>query len=204
MARWILAAILVGLVVAAALVRPTAPVGSPPGGRFAFPAAPAAPSWLVSALSRSVQFEDLSGGGTQSLMDLRGRGVLLHFWATWCEPCIAELPLLAELQRRYGGAHFTVVAITEEEPAVVRAFLAGRSLPFLVWSDPGGAMAAFAGDALPFSTMLGPDGEVTGRKVGRFREAEALEVAERLVILARASRTAAAESTPTPDVQRQP
>ena len=123
---------------------------------------------------------------TLSLQQLRGKGVLLNFWATWCEPCIKELPLLERIHARYGGLHFVVVGVTDEDPADVERFLARRPIDYPILIDRSGRLRAhFGAEALPFTAWIGPDGRVAGRELGVLREVSANQSAERLIIAAR-------------------
>ncbi|HEV2388665.1 MAG TPA: TlpA disulfide reductase family protein [Candidatus Acidoferrales bacterium] len=72
-----------------------------------------------------VTFQALNGQSVR-LSDLRGKVVLVNFWATWCEPCRAEIPELIEFQRKYGSRGFTVlgVAMDQEGRSVVAPFVA--------------------------------------------------------------------------------
>ena len=76
-----------------------------------------APAWtLPDAHGRTVQ-----------LADLRGKVVILNFWATWCPPCLKEIPEFIALQEKYGPAGLVVVGVSmDEEPSTVAAFV-GRS-----------------------------------------------------------------------------
>ncbi len=75
--------------------------------------------------------------GTLRLSDLRGKVVLLNFWATWCPPCKAEMPDLNELQAKYGEAQdFVVVGVNVEEDAeTVRRFVEEQGLAFPIALD---------------------------------------------------------------------
>lgn len=171
--RWTLIIGLTGTVITAALV-----VGlhEPPS------------TVAVNEPASPVGLPDLNSDGAHTdLASLRGRGVLLVFWATWCEPCLAEMPLLIELHRRYGGKHFALVSVTDDDPEKVRQFLQKSPLPFPVLSDADGAIRArYGADALPYAVFVGPDGVVRGKRIGRLRETQALEAIERLIIDARA------------------
>lgn len=82
-------------------------------------------------------------GRSWTLDALRGRPVLLNFWATWCEPCRAEMPSLERLQTRHDPSRLAVVSVNYKEPAPkIRRFL----------------------EAMPFSLpiLLDPEGETTG------------------------------------------
>lgn len=148
----------------------------------------APPSVAVNEPASPVGLPDLSRGG--SLVDLgslRGRGVLVAFWATWCEPCLAEMPLLVELHRRYGGRHFALVSVTDDDADKVRTYLEKSPLPFPVLHDSDGTVRErYGADVLPYAVFIGPDGVVRGKRIGRLRETQALEAIERLIIDARA------------------
>ncbi len=126
-------------------------------------------------------------GQTMALDEFRGRGVLLNFWATWCEPCIDELPILERLQKRYGGLHFTVLGVTDDELEHVERFLETRPAPWPVLHDPKGKLRRrFNADVLPYSVYIGPDGRIAGATAGTIPEGQATEAVERLIALARA------------------
>lgn len=177
--RWTLIVGLLGTVITAALVV----------GLYAPP-----PSVAVNEPASPVGLPDLNGGDAHlDLTSLRGRGVLVAFWATWCEPCLAEMPLLVELHRRYGGKHFALVSVTDDDADKVRTFLEKNPLPFPVLHDQDGAVRErYGADALPYAVFIGPDGVVRGKRIGRLRETQAFEAIERLIIDARAEKRGAA------------
>jgi peroxiredoxin len=80
------------------------------------------------------QFTLSDGAQTISLANLRGHIVVLHFWATWCAPCVVEMPSLVALQRRL--PQVTVLAISQDEdPAVYRQFLLDTHVDLLTLRD---------------------------------------------------------------------
>jgi peroxiredoxin len=75
-------------------------------------------------------------GPTHELVRLRGRVVLVHFFATWCEPCRPEMASLRQLQSRLDGRPFAIVPISvAEADGAVRRFFAGDPLPFAILLD---------------------------------------------------------------------
>ena len=128
-----------------------------------------------------IRFVD-ADGRPHSLAEYAGRAVLVNFWATWCAPCVAELPSLERLQGQRGGERFQVVALSEDRQGwpVITPFLQKigvRGLP--AFHDAGGeAMMKLKVGALPTTILFGPDGREVGRVVGPAEwdgpEAEAL------------------------------
>jgi thiol-disulfide isomerase/thioredoxin len=116
-------------------------------------------------------------GQMQSLTQFNGQPVVLNFWATWCPPCIREMPLLDDWHARRGADGLTVVAIALETDAnLVAEFVNSRGLTLPVWiAEPGiGDLSAQFGNrrnVLPFSVLLGADGEVLERHAGELSEA---------------------------------
>jgi thiol-disulfide isomerase/thioredoxin len=98
----------------------------------------------------------------------RGRVVLLNFWATWCPPCRDEFPSLERLQRRLGGADFTVVAITvKDSSANVARFLGGRPAAFDILMDDDMRVArAYRAAGVPVTYLLDRDGRLVAGKSG--------------------------------------
>lgn len=111
------------------------------------------------------------GAESVSISDFRGKTVLVNFWATWCVPCLKELPSLDALQAELGGERFVVVAIAADPrgPEAAQAFfdrLGIRSLA--LYADPNLRLASALGGAnvLPVSILYAPDGGEIGRIVG--------------------------------------
>jgi cytochrome c biogenesis protein CcmG/thiol:disulfide interchange protein DsbE len=93
---------------------------------------------------RAPQFTVSDGTQTVDLSKLRGRIVVLNFWATWCVPCIEEVPSLVEMQRRM--PQVAVVAISSDEDAsVYRQFLSDNHVNFVTVRDPSGRIPKLFG-----------------------------------------------------------
>ncbi|MCA2980642.1 MAG: TlpA family protein disulfide reductase [Myxococcaceae bacterium] len=108
--------------------------------------------------------------GTQRrLSELQGKVVLLNFWATWCPPCNDEMPELVAVAKAYEprGVVF-VAANAEEQPAAVRAWLAGHDEvgPYVALT-PHDTAEAFGLEALPTTFVIGRDGAVQRAARGR-------------------------------------
>jgi len=101
-------------------------------------------------------------GATHDLAAYRGKVVLLNFWATWCEPCRAEMPSIERLRQQFSEAPFVVLAVNVDEPeARIRRFLERMPLHFVMLLDPGmQATRAWNARILPASYLIGRDGRI--------------------------------------------
>lgn len=100
-------------------------------------------------------------GGALALGDMRGKVVLLNFWATWCEPCLEEMPAMERLARAYRGRGLVVLALSvdREGVPVVRPFLKRHGLTFPVGLDPDRRVASlYRIWALPSTIIVGRKG----------------------------------------------
>ncbi len=115
-----------------------------------------------------LSFTDMSDKPV-ALADFKGKLVLLNLWATWCEPCLKEMPSLLALQGRLGPA-LTVLAVSEDRGGakVVEPFIAAHGLDKLqVYLDPKStAIHGFAARGLPTSLVIDGDGRVLGKVEG--------------------------------------
>jgi cytochrome c biogenesis protein CcmG/thiol:disulfide interchange protein DsbE len=129
------------------------------------------------ATATATDFTLISADGTPvSLSDLRGKVVLLNFWATWCPPCTAEMPDLNALYRRYGGEkNFVVVGVNlEEQPKEVADFARQKHIDFPLLLDRDGRVTrkAYRVRTLPASVIIDREGITRDSWVGRLlREA---------------------------------
>lgn len=103
------------------------------------------------------------------LSAFRGKTILLNVWATWCPPCVAEIPSLDQLQNEHGGEKFEVVAISQDMQAVdVESFLKSKNIHHLqFYHDNTLGLASDVGVAgLPISIFYGKDGREIARIPG--------------------------------------
>ncbi len=112
----------------------------------------------------------LMSGGTFTLRSLRGKPVVLNFWASWCVPCREETPLLVRLHRVYGPRGVQFVGLdTEDQIAGARAFVAQHRVDYLVAIlDDERVIDAYSIPGLPTTVFIGSDGIVMGKVVGGF------------------------------------
>ena len=104
-------------------------------------------------------------GGTVSLESLRGKHVLIDFWATWCPPCRIALPHIQKLSRE--REDLTVITITTDPPEVARQFLAENGYTFATLIDRNQtASRSYGITGIPTTFILGPDGTVRKHLVG--------------------------------------
>jgi len=109
-----------------------------------------------------------SGGGTFKLSEHRGKVVMINFWATWCPPCLEEMPAMERLYRQQKDAGFTLVAVSvDTDPKKVTPFITEHKLTFAIGLDPKMDLAnAYAVRALPSSFLVGRDGNLTALAIG--------------------------------------
>jgi thiol-disulfide isomerase/thioredoxin len=116
-----------------------------------------------------IRFADAAGNG-RSLADFRGRTILLNIWATWCPPCIKEMPTLDRLQAELGGPDFEVVALSIDRagPEVVRSFydkIGVRNLALYI-DETGRAAARLGAFGFPATVLIDPERREIGRLIG--------------------------------------
>lgn len=104
-------------------------------------------------------------GGKQSIAEWDGKVVVLNFWATWCEPCRREIPLLIELQKKYEPRGLQVVGVAIDSLDAVRGFAKamGVNYPVLYGVEAAMNVAASYGDeqgTLPYTVVIGRDGRI--------------------------------------------
>jgi cytochrome c biogenesis protein CcmG/thiol:disulfide interchange protein DsbE len=137
---------------------------------------------LAAALERGerppapqLEFEQLEGEGTIRLADYRGKAVVLNFWASWCEPCKKEAPLLQEAWERYRADGLVVLGIDAQDfRSDARAFVERYGLTYPIAYDGNGAsLGRFGNTGFPETWFMGRDGRLVGEHiVGEFDRAQ--------------------------------
>jgi peroxiredoxin len=120
---------------------------------------------------------DQTDGSPLPMRSFKGRPLLLNFWATWCPPCIEELPLLESIWQQNHSKNLQVLGLAVDQPSSVRRFLAQNQLTFPMGLAglTGTELARSLGNtlsALPFSVLFGADGRVLARKMGKLEAAD--------------------------------
>ncbi len=114
-------------------------------------------------------------GESVAMASFQGRKLVLNFWATWCPPCVEELPMLDRFRAAHHARGWEVVGLAVDQPAAVRGFLQKRPLGFPVAMAglEGSTLAKALGNAtggLPFTVVLDERGSVVQRKLGKLSE----------------------------------
>ncbi len=116
-------------------------------------------------------------GNTVVLSDLRGKPVLLNFWATWCPPCREEVPLIEEINREWTSKGLVVLTVSLDDSAdTVKDFVQNYGLTFTVLFDREQRVADTYGiQGIPTTLFIDKDGMIRARTVGAFANKAAIE-----------------------------
>ena len=109
----------------------------------------------------------LADGGEFTLSDHEGKVILLNFWATWCGPCVGEMPAFEKLQETYGEDLVLLAVNSGEDEGTVKAFLEENGYTFPVALDPRYEVALlYPSDSIPYTVIIGADGKVAAIQLG--------------------------------------
>lgn len=140
--------------------------------------------WPAPALHGVADVElQLLDGRKMSLTSLRGKPVLVAFWATNCKPCVEELPDLVKLYKQLQPQGFELIAIAMpyDPPLHVQTFVQKQNVPYPVALDvEGKVVRAFDGvPYVPMAFLVSPDGKIAYRQTGKLDIAKARRIIER-------------------------
>jgi thiol-disulfide isomerase/thioredoxin len=170
-------------------VKPPAEKDSPPAEEAA------APVRRIPEELPAIRLPDLSGH-LRGLSDFRGRVLIVNFWATWCEPCRREIPLLQNIRRERAKDGIEIVGIALDHRADVAQYARARDLKYpLLIGENGGLEAANAlgmDTVLPFSVFADRTGRIITLKVGELHPDEAALILDRMTDLDQGRLTLAA------------
>ncbi|MBI3793552.1 MAG: TlpA family protein disulfide reductase [Nitrospinae bacterium] len=103
------------------------------------------------------------------LADYKGKWVFLNFWATWCPPCLAEMPEMETFYQKFKAKNMVMLAVSvdKDDPARIRAFIKNHGYTFDVFNDPDGeALSKFGGSNIPATFIINPRGEIVSQANG--------------------------------------
>ncbi len=121
---------------------------------------------LVGKLAPTFSLVDLDGE-VVDLASLAGSPVVINFWATWCQPCVVEHPMLIEAERRYGDRVHFLGIVYQDDPEMIRRFLATRGAWGRSLIDPGSEVAiAYGVYGAPETFVIDAQGVVYRKLTG--------------------------------------
>lgn len=114
-------------------------------------------------------------GTKWSLKNLRGKVVLVNFWATWCPPCRREMPDMEALYQRFGPRGLVILAISDEDAGKVQPFIAAKKYSYPILLDPGHKVNQLFGvEGIPKSFLYQRDGKLVAQAIDRRTEQQFL------------------------------
>ncbi len=116
-------------------------------------------------------------GKAWTLKQLKGKVVLVNFWATWCPPCRKEMPDLDALYSRFKAQGLVILAISDEEDAKVRPFIEEKKIGYPILLDPGRKVnQAFVIDGIPKSFVFDREGKLVSQSIDMRTRGQFLEM----------------------------
>lgn len=127
-----------------------------------------------------------SHGQLQSITQWRGKILIINFWATWCPPCLKEIPEFVQLQQTYQDRNLQFIGIAIEEQQPVAEYLEHTKLnyPILVAGDAGSSLSRQLGNiigAVPFTVIVNPQGQIIHRHPGELSKNTLLQLIQPLL-----------------------
>jgi peroxiredoxin len=137
-----------------------------------------AQQWLAARNmpAPDASFTDLQGQ-PHKVSDYRGKWLLINFWATWCAPCIHEIPLLVKAQSAHASRGLQIVGPAMDQPEAVREMMEKLEVNYPVFvgdAQVSAAMEALGNEmgVLPYTVLIGTDGKVLERLAGGLTQAK--------------------------------
>ena len=132
----------------------------------------------------SLKLHDLKGA-PHSLEDYRGKPVLLNFWATWCVPCAAEMPLLNEMQKQYQGKMVFIAASIDDEDMKpqVEAFIKkhqGEALTVMMGATLDSLDDFGVNQGMPGTVFIDAEGKIVDRRTGALKRPDLEQLLRKL------------------------
>ena len=123
-------------------------------------------------------------GSQQDIAHLRGRLVLVNFWATWCPPCLEEIPVFLSMRKKYSAAGFEVLGVSIDSVHKVKQYRETMKInyPLLDGENSGNALMQSMGNnigGLPYSVLFDRSGTAVAVKSGAYQEQELDELIEK-------------------------
>ena len=140
-------------------------------------------------LREGMRYEDMQlpdlEGRSRSLSEFDGKVRLVNFWATWCPPCVRELPMLGQLQYRLRDRGLVIIGISDEPAEQVRPFVKRYAAEFLHLLDHSGTNPSQRygnlRSVLPYTVLIDAQGEIVWRHSGMLVEQDLLQRLEPLL-----------------------
>ena len=125
----------------------------------------------TAEIAHDFSFKDLGSGKTMRLSDLKGKPVFINFWATWCPPCVGELPHIEKKYSEYKDRmHFVILSVDDNEQEPSR-FIKSNGYTFpAAYGDHQALGRAYGIDAIPASYIISADGRIVASTVGSMNE----------------------------------
>lgn len=122
-------------------------------------------------------------GKLRNIKEWDGKLIFLNFWATWCPPCLKEIPDFIELQEDYGDQGFQIIGIAIDDEMSVREYVkeVGMNYPTMVVEAEGVGLAKRFGNGagvLPYTVIINRDGEISNTITGELSKLRAKELME--------------------------
>ena len=105
-------------------------------------------------------------GRRHSLEEFRGQVVFLNLWASWCPPCLAEMPNIHRLYRKTGSEVAFVMVSLDRDPTVASKWIEGKGYTFPVYFPAGPLPAAYDSPTIPTTFIISPDGKIVSQRRG--------------------------------------